>query len=112
VHELSICHAISSAVTRHAAGRPVTRVCIDVGGLRQVVPETLAHCWELAIAGTPLAGAVLDITAVPAAIECRACGQLTVLEYPVFRCASCRGTDIVVTGGVELIITSLVLQEA
>jgi len=112
VHELSICHAISGIAARHAAGRPVARVCVDIGGLRQVVPPALVSCWEIAVQDTPLQGAVLDVNHIPASIDCRTCGHHTVLEHPVFRCERCRGTDTTVAGGDELIITSLVLQEA
>lgn len=112
MHELSICHAISGIAERHAAGRPVQRVCIDVGGLRQVVPGTLTYCWEIVVTDTPLEGSVLDVNEIPAAIDCVVCGTRTVLEYPVFRCSSCAGSDVTVASGNELNITSLVLQEA
>ena len=112
MHELSICHAITGIVERHAAGRPVARVCVDIGGLRQVVPLALTSCWEIAVQDTALEGAILDVTHIPAAIECRACGHRTVLEHPVFRCERCSSTDASVASGDELTITSLVLQEA
>jgi hydrogenase nickel incorporation protein HypA/HybF len=112
MHELSICRAIIGIVERHADGRGVARVCIDVGGLRQVVPETLAGCWELAVEGTALDGAALDVRSLPVAIACRGCGAVTVLEHPVFRCSACAGQDVAVTSGNELNVTSLVLQEA
>jgi hydrogenase nickel incorporation protein HypA/HybF len=112
VHELSICTAICGIVLRHADGRPVDRVCIDVGGLRQVVPQTLIHCWEIVIADTELAGSALEVNHIPPTIECADCGERTVLEHPVFRCSACRGTNVTVTAGNELNVTSLVLQEA
>lgn len=112
MHELSICTAITGIVERHAAGRRVSKVCVDVGGLRQVVPETLASCWELVVQEGPLAGAVLAVHQVPVEIVCRACDTHTVLAHPVFRCSGCNGTDVRVERGDELTITSLVLQEA
>ena len=112
MHELSICTAIAGIVERHAAGRRVERICIDVGGFRQVVPETLAACWTIAVQETPLAGAALDVNHVPATIACRACGHRTVLDQPVFRCGACAGRDVTVAAGDELDITALVLQEA
>lgn len=112
MHELTICTAISGIATRHAAGRRVERVCIDVGGLRQVVPQTLVYCWQMVVSETELEGSVLDVTHIPAAIECISCGRRTMLEHPVFRCPGCAGTDVMVAAGNELNITSLVLQEA
>lgn len=112
MHELSICHAISGIAQRHAAGRPVKRVCLDVGGLRQVVPGTLTYCWRIVVADTSLEGSVLDVNEIPVAIDCAVCGTRTVLEHPVFRCSDCAGSDVTVACGNELNITSLVLQEA
>ncbi|MGL6279632.1 MAG: hydrogenase maturation nickel metallochaperone HypA [Gaiella sp.] len=111
MHELAICTSITRIAQRHAAGRPVERVCVAVGDLRQVVPETLSLCWEVAVRETELDGAALEVTAVPVTIACRACGARTALDEPRFRCTSCDGSDVEVVAGDELLVTSLVLQE-
>lgn len=111
MHELSICQAISAIVEERRGERDVDVVCLDVGGLRQVVPQTLAYCWQIATREGPLAGASLSINEITPQIRCRACGATTVLEHPVFRCGSCNGTDTAVDRGEELMITSLVLKE-
>lgn len=111
MHELSICRAISAIVEDRRGGREVESVCLDVGGLRQVVPQTLEYCWEIATREGPLDGAALSINAITPQIRCRACGATTVLEHPVFRCGRCGGTDTAVDRGDELMITSLVLKE-
>jgi hydrogenase nickel incorporation protein HypA/HybF len=112
MHELSICRAISDIAQRRATGRHVSRVCIDVGGLRQVVPGTLSYCWPIVVDGTLLEGSVLDINEIPPTLECAACGHRTVLEHPAFRCAGCAGSDVTIAAGNELTITALELQEA
>ena len=40
VHELSICRSLADIVERHAEGRQVTGVRVQVGHFRQVVPAT------------------------------------------------------------------------
>ncbi len=107
MHEFSLCRAIASSVSTHAAGRGVERVRLTVGHFRQVVPSTLVHCWELQTSGTDLEGAVLDITSVPAVVECRACGTLTELALPVFRCRGCDSTDVALVSGEEFMIDSI-----
>src|SRR5437773_880854 len=67
MHELSIAEAIVGIASAHAAGRPVARVEIKVGHLRQVVPSALTFAFELVAQGTVLEGAELAIEAVPAA---------------------------------------------
>lgn len=110
MHELSICQSIIGIAERHAAGRPVAAVHVDVGHLRQVVPDTLEYCWSVAVTDTALAGARLVVNHIPAVIDCRACGSSTELAHPVFRCGSCAGTDVELRAGEELLIRSLDIQ--
>jgi hydrogenase nickel incorporation protein HypA/HybF len=110
VHELSLCGSIANIVGRHAAGRPVSVIHMQIGQLRQVVPDTLVYCWELVSEGTPLAGSRIDVEAVPARIRCRACDGLTeVGDIPVFACRDCGGVDAEIVSGEEFLITSLEL---
>lgn len=111
VHELSICRSIVGIVSRHAAGRPVRTVHLQVGQLRQVVPDTLAYCWSLVTAEGPLAGAALDVESVPATIGCRGCGHTTTITAPVLVCGGCGGTDVTITTGEEFLLTTLDLAE-
>lgn len=106
MHEVSICTALAAIVERHADGRPVARVHLDVGHLRQVVPDTLRFSWELVVADTALAGSQLEITHVPAVIACRDCQARTTLEAPVFRCP-CGSAAVDVVAGDELVVRSL-----
>ncbi|MEM9746197.1 MAG: hydrogenase maturation nickel metallochaperone HypA [Actinomycetota bacterium] len=111
MHELSICTSLAAIVTEHAAGRDVARVHLDVGHLRQVVPETLRYSWEVVTTDPPLAGSELVINHIPATLDCRSCGARTTIEFPVFRCSSCGSTDTEVTSGQELLVTSLDLVD-
>jgi hydrogenase nickel incorporation protein HypA/HybF len=106
VHELSICRAIAGIVADKAAGRAVERVRIDVGHLRQVVPETLIYNWVIAVQGSPLDGATLDVNHIPAVLHCASCDADSELTVAVFRCAACGSTDTNVVSGDELMITS------
>ena len=106
VHELSICTSLASLVERHADDRRVAVVHLDVGHLRQVVPDTLRFSWEVVVTGTALEGSVLDVREIPAVVDCRTCGTSTTLQVPVFRCP-CGSTDVAVVAGEELQVTSL-----
>ena len=112
MHELSICNSIADIVERHAAGRPVETIHVQVGQLRQIVPETLVYCWGLVSAETSLAGSALTVEEIAARIACRACGsEMEIGPFPVFVCAACQATDVVVLSGEEFLITSLDLAE-
>ena len=50
MHELSIASAIVDTALRHANDRRVTRVDVQVGALRQVVPDSLAFYFAIVAA--------------------------------------------------------------
>lgn len=107
VHEFSLCRAVAATVEQHADGRQVEVVRLRIGHFRQVVPDTMVHCWELQAAGTPLEGSQLEIESVPASIRCRDCGATTVLDVPVLRCGACDGVAADVISGEEFLIDSI-----
>jgi hydrogenase nickel incorporation protein HypA/HybF len=111
MHELSIADAIVTIASRHAAGRPVSRVDVRVGHLRQVVPDSLQFAFELITADTELEGAELVIEEVPACVHCRACGADTTLEEFPAHCNECGGLDVEVTGGDELLVDSIDIDD-
>jgi hydrogenase nickel incorporation protein HypA/HybF len=111
VHELSIAEAVVDIASRHAAGRPVYKVELRVGHLRQVVPSALEFAFELLANGTPLQGAELVIEDVPACGSCRACGvETTMTEFPL-QCSACGGLDLELLAGEELLVDALELEE-
>jgi hydrogenase nickel incorporation protein HypA/HybF len=111
VHELALCQAIATTVDRHADGRPVTRVRVRIGHLRQVVPESLRFSWTLLTDGSALDGAELLVEHVPAVARCESCGARTTLELPVLVCATCFGHDVSLESGEELMIDSIDVME-
>jgi len=111
VHELSIAEAVVRIATQHAAGRPVAKVELKVGHLRQVVPSALEFAFELVAEGTELEGAELAMEVVPAAGICRSCRAESVLPDFPLQCAECGGLDVQVIRGEELLVDSLELEE-
>lgn len=111
VHELSLCRAVAATVERHAAGRPVVRVTLRVGHLRQVVPEAMGLAWQAVTDGTGLAGCTLDVDEVPAVIRCGACGADTRLEWPVLVCRACESRDVDLIAGEELLVASIDVRD-
>ena len=106
MHELSICQSIVGIVEEAADGRPVETVRLDVGQLRQIVPDTLVYSWDIVVGGTPLEGATLDVNYIKGSFGCASCGRTTEIDIPVFRC-QCGSSDVEVTTGQELLVTSL-----
>ena len=72
MHELSVSSAIVDTVIRHAEGRRVNTVHLQVGTLRQVVPESLDFYFAVASRDTLCEGAELDVDLVDALMRCSA----------------------------------------
>jgi hydrogenase nickel incorporation protein HypA/HybF len=111
MHELAIAESLVAIAVRHARGRPVSRVDVTVGHLRQVVPSALEFAFELVARGTPLEGAELVLEEVPAAVRCRACGRTSEVVWFPLACAACGGFDVEVVAGEELRVESLDVEE-
>jgi hydrogenase nickel incorporation protein HypA/HybF len=111
VHELSIAEAVVEIALRHANGRPVHKVELKVGHLRQVVPSALEFAFELLSNGTPLEGAELSIESVPARGRCRSCAVETTMTTFPLQCEGCGGMDLELEAGEELLVDALELDE-
>ncbi len=111
MHELAIAESIVQIAGRHAAGRRVTKVCVKVGHLRQVVPSALTFAFELLAEGTPVEGAQLALEEVPVRARCRRCGAESHQEGFPLRCTTCGGLDLQILEGEELYVESLELDE-
>jgi len=111
MHELSIAESVVQVASRHAAGRPVSKVTVKVGHLRQVVPSALEFSFELVAEGTVVAGAELELEEVPAAGTCRDCGAQSEIDGFPLLCQGCGGLDMEVTRGEELLVDSIEVEE-
>jgi hydrogenase nickel incorporation protein HypA/HybF len=111
VHELALAEAVVAIAENHARGRRVARVELEVGQLRQVVPEALAFSFELAAQGKLAEGAELMIDERPARVACRACAATTEIDTLPLACGRCGRLDVEVQSGQELDVVALELEE-
>jgi hydrogenase nickel incorporation protein HypA/HybF len=112
MHELSIAAALLTIVAEHAGGRPVTRVDVRVGALRQVVPGSLRFAFELLAAGTVADGAELVLHEVAVEARCRACGAHSRQDAFPLCCRACGALDVEIVSGEELTVDSLDVADA
>jgi hydrogenase nickel incorporation protein HypA/HybF len=110
VHELSIAQAIVDIATRSAGESRVTRVYVQVGRLRQVVPSALEFSFELCAEGTPVEGAALELEQVAIEVTCRRCGSESGPEGFPLACGTCGDLAVDVVRGEELQVQSLELD--
>jgi hydrogenase nickel incorporation protein HypA/HybF len=111
MHELALAEALVAIAEQHACGSRVARVELEVGRLRQVVPNALAFSFELVAQGTAVEGAELAIDEVPARVDCRACGARTDLDGFPLACGRCGALDVNVASGEQFRVVALELEE-
>lgn len=107
MHELALCDSIARTVNAHAGSKQVETIHLQIGALRQVVPETLSYCWTIVCSGRHLDGSVLEIEVVPGQVACDDCAALTVLDRFFLACSQCGGSATRVVAGEEFLITSI-----
>ncbi|MDZ7343467.1 MAG: hydrogenase maturation nickel metallochaperone HypA [candidate division KSB1 bacterium] len=114
MHELSIATSIVETVLQEIAQKKlplVQTIAVRIGALSAVDPEALRFGFDAIISDTPLSKTKLEIELVPVRGKCRACGQEFAVEDFVFACPLCQSGEIEVTGGEELDIAYLEVEE-
>ena len=114
MHELSIAHAVVTTVTQ-ALPDPqarVTRVRLCIGRLSGVVPQALHFAYDVATAGTVLAGSTLQIDELPVVINCPTCGEQGLPGIRDFTCPQCGEPCGDIVGGKELEVADVTFDES
>jgi hydrogenase nickel insertion protein HypA len=112
VHEVSLCRALAASVTRASKGRRVEAVHVDVGQLRQIVPDAMAHAWVFVVRNTSLDGAELQLNPIPAVLACDDCGAEIELGPELgFACHACGSARTHVASGEEFTLTAIDVSE-
>jgi hydrogenase nickel incorporation protein HypA/HybF len=112
LHEVSLCRSLASAVSRAARGRQVEAIHVDVGQLRQVVPEAMLHAWTFVVRDTALHGAQLRLNSIPAVLACQDCETRSELGPELgFACHSCGSSHTQLVSGEEFTLTAIDVSE-
>lgn len=108
VHEVALSQQLARIASRAASGRRILAVHVEVGHLRQVLPQALLHAWSATTNRTPLAASELVVTAIPAVVLCGDCAEETELFDELrFDCTACGGTNTAVVRGEEFRVTAI-----
>ncbi|MDR0432694.1 MAG: hydrogenase maturation nickel metallochaperone HypA [Bifidobacteriaceae bacterium] len=108
MHELSLCQSIYRIVRQAVPDRPVVAVHIDVGQLRQAVPESMVYCWGIVVQGTALDGSKLLVRTIAGAVECASCRAVSEFDFFVPpACPACGGAALHVVAGEEFTVRAV-----
>lgn len=105
---MSLCHAIAGVVKPYADGRRVDVVRVQIGALRQVVPESLTFCWSLVRDHESMPEAELELELVAAEVDCHGCQRhFEITSRWSVCCPHCGSGDVEVVRGNEFLVTSM-----
>jgi hydrogenase nickel incorporation protein HypA/HybF len=110
MHELSLSQAIVETAARHCEGRRVTAVFVNVGGLRQVSPQSLEFYFEFVARGTACDGARLEQTLIAPRLRCQECDEEWDVRLPAFTCGACGSRRVTVVAGEEFEVDSIEVE--
>jgi hydrogenase nickel incorporation protein HypA/HybF len=111
MHELSIASAVLNTAVKHAGDRRVEVVAMRVGGLRQVVAQSLRFYWEIVARDSVCEGARLELTEVRTRLCCGECAHEWEPSIPAFRCPRCASSQVTVVAGEELEVDYIEVEE-
>ncbi len=116
MHEFGIVQEVVALVVseldRLGNDRKLKSFTLKVGLLSGVSPEALRQAFELVYASTPrLDGARMEIIEPPPSLECNSCGHKAEVEMFVFSCPACGDGDVLLTGGRDLQLASLEIDD-
>jgi hydrogenase nickel incorporation protein HypA/HybF len=111
MHELSVAGAVLDTVLKNAGDRQVKTVALQVGPLRQVVPESLRFYFEIVTRDTPVEGAQLELIETELRLRCEDCGHEWAPEWALFRCSACSSPNTTVLSGEELQVDYIEVEE-
>lgn len=116
MHEFSICERIvSAALTEAELLEPpperIRGIDVVIGGLHQIVPEYLQTAYEVLTKDTLLDGSKMILRTLPVTVKCKQCNWTGTIELPVFACGDCGAFRVDVTGGRELYLDRMEVED-
>jgi len=110
MHELTLIQNILTIILETAKANnlhSVNKVTLQVGRLRQVVPEFLQFAFATVTQSTIVAGAQLMIVHLPVIFLCHNCQQQFTTDEHIYICPKCQNITLEIISGKEIIITSI-----
>ena len=92
MHELPFTMSIYKAVMKKAQeveAKRVVMVALEVGVLRDYIPEIVQKYWDYIAKGDIAEGSVIEIDTIPATVSCKECGTIYEVDVQHIEEANC-----------------------
>jgi len=110
MHEVSLVSDLLDQILEEASANKllfVDEVELDIGVLRQVVPQVMQEAFRAAVINTLAKDSVLIINEIQAKAQCRICHDKFIPEVNNFLCPKCQTADVLVLEGNDIILKSI-----
>jgi len=111
MHEMSITQEIIDICLKHAGGKKVRSLDVEIGELSSIVPESIEFCFEACSRDTDLEGARLNIIKIPGIGLCRDCAARTHLQLLYDACSNCGSFSVVIESGEEMRVKEIEVDD-
>ena len=114
MHELSIAQEIVDITVKSVPPEDYQRVKsikIQLGEFSNIIPDSLAFCFNSIVDSSPVPNSRLVIEIIPLTVHCRTCDSELSINSSDFSCSRCGGTDIKIITGMELFIKEIELED-
>lgn len=105
MHEVALTEAVVRIVLEHARAAGAERIVairLEIGQFSHVEPDAMRFCFDAVTAGTPVAGARLEIARVPGRAWCHDCAAEVAIPHLGAECPVCGGGRLRVSEGDDL----------
>jgi len=89
----------------------VSEVTVKVGRLSGANPEALRFAFEAVVSQSRLEGASLNIVEINPLCKCSECGSEQEIAEYIFVCPACGSHNILISGGTDLNLESLEVED-
>lgn len=113
MHEFSIVNALLEMCEKNAQANnatKITKVEIKIGKLSGVEPYLLETAFDTFKEQTICDGAELVVNLQDLVIKCHTCNTETTLSKNEFACSTCKGTDVSVIDGEDMMLMHLEME--
>lgn len=113
MHETAIAYYIIErvvAIAEENKAKRVSKIHIQAGQLRGIIPEQLQMSWEFVVRGTIADKSDLYVETIPIEGLCQDCNKIFPVKNYEFKCPYCGGGKVETVKGLELIIKDIELE--
>ncbi len=113
MHELPITESILKIALDAAGARRISAINLIVGDLSSILDDSVQFYFDILSKDTPAENAVLHFLRLPGTLTCLGCGGSFAARAPLpSACPSCGSTRLQVTGGRELRVDSIEVDDS